>query len=159
MRRTLSVIGTLLAVAGIASANNLKQKLVQQKAKDLAETAVLHNYGDDDDCHLNLYQPPAVSIPDCNCTFTPLPGLGLGTVESFNQQAVIFQEANLQSVPDTQYTQICQSECCECENEAHSSCSAASKNRTFTITGSICVLETLDEAEQGHAKEKSKGNA
>ena len=87
-----------MAVAGITSANNLKQKLVQQKAKDLAETAVSMYT---DDCQLPIYQPPPVSIPDCNCTFTPLPGLGLGTVESFSQQAVIFQEANLQSVPDT----------------------------------------------------------
>ena len=103
MRRTLTLVGTLLAVAGVASANNLKNKLVQQKAKDLAESAVM-NYNLDDDCQAPIYQPPVISVPDCNCTLTQLPGLGVGIVEGFSQQAVTYQEANLQSVPDTQYT-------------------------------------------------------
>jgi hypothetical protein len=156
MRRTLTLVATLLAVVGVASANNLKNKLVQQKAKELSESSATMDYnwdGHDDD-----YQPD-IKVKDCNCTFTPLPCLGEGCYEGFAQQAVVCQEANLVCVPDTQYTQICQSECSECENEAHASCSVASKNRTFTISGSICVLETVDESEQGHAKENSKGNA
>ena len=74
MRRTLTLIGTLLAVAGVASANNLKNKLVQQKAKDLAESAEMR-INLDDNC-----LPPNIQIPDCNCTFTQMPGLGAGSV-------------------------------------------------------------------------------
>jgi hypothetical protein len=79
MRRTLTLIGTLLAVAGVASANNLKNKLVQQKAKDLAESAEMR-INLDDNCLPPVYQPPNIQIPDCNCTFTQLPGLGAGSV-------------------------------------------------------------------------------
>ena len=79
MRRTLTLIGTLLAVAGVASANNLKNKLVQQKAKDLAESAEMR-INLDDDCLPPVYQPPCITIPDCNCTFTQMPGLGAGSV-------------------------------------------------------------------------------
>jgi hypothetical protein len=63
----------------------------------------------------------------------------------------------VESVPDTQFTQICQSNCCACEEEAHAAYSNAVKNRTFTISGSISVLETLAVQEMGQGEQNSQG--
>ena len=63
----------------------------------------------------------------------------------------------MQSVPDTQYSQICQSNCCSCEEEAHAAYTNARNNRTFTLSGSISLLETLRVQEQGRGRENSQG--
>jgi len=65
----------------------------------------------------------------------------------------------LSSVPDTQFSQICQSNCCACEEEAHASYQNEAKNRTFVIQGSISVLETLSKIEAGQARENSQGRS
>jgi hypothetical protein len=71
----------------------------------------------------------------------------------------VYQESNLKIVADTQYSQICQSNCCECAEEAHSSVATQQKNRTFSISGSIQVLENLYLQECGEAAEESYGRA
>jgi len=63
----------------------------------------------------------------------------------------------LASVPDTQYSQICQSNCCACEEEVHAGYTNQKKKRTFDIEGSISVLETLRVQDAGRARENSKG--
>ena len=67
--------------------------------------------------------------------------------EGFEQRAEASNVVTLASVPDTAFTQICQSNCCECAEAVHASLSAATKNRTFTIAGAISVLETVEFAE------------
>lgn len=69
------------------------------------------------------------------------------------------QSSLLTAVPDTQFTQICQSNCCACEEEVHASYDNAAKNRTFSIYGSISVLESVSRREYGQAREKSDGRS
>jgi hypothetical protein len=73
----------------------------------------------------------------------------------FSQEALALQQSLLTAVPDTQYSQICQTNCCSCEAEAHASYDKEEKNRTFVISGSISVLETLRKIESGQARENS----
>jgi hypothetical protein len=85
--------------------------------------------------------------------------LSSGILESGQEESSVLQTAFLSTVPDTQFTQICQSNCCECAEEAHSSFANQQKNRTFTISGSIQVLENLYLQESGQAAENSFGRA
>lgn len=128
------------------------------KAKNLAQETdggAVQSY--DDWCEGSLTELPPVQLPECPCEFTNLPGLGSGLNNGYRTEAEAIQAEFLASVPDTQYSQICQSNCCACEEEAHAGYTNARKNRTFTIAGSISVLETLRIQEQGRARENSEG--
>ena len=61
----------------------------------------------------------------------------------------------MRAVPDTAFTQICQSNCCECAEASHMAVAAALKNRSFQIMGSINVIETLTVREKKRAAENS----
>ena len=81
-RRLITTLGALIAVVGFVQANPLKQRLVQQKAKELAAVAC---YNDDDSCVLPpLTIPDLAPLPDCNCTFTQIPALGAGLYEGYS---------------------------------------------------------------------------
>ena len=145
-------------LAGAFASNTVKNRLGQMNAKNLAQEA--GNGGvqaGGDWCPDGITELPAVELPECDCEFTQLPGLGAGLNNGFRTEAEARQSEFLQSVPDTQYSQICQSNCCSCEEEAHASYANQQKNRTFTISGSISVLETLRVQEAGRAREKSEG--
>ena len=98
-------------------------------------------------------------LPECPCNFTEFPPLGGAILQGFSQEAQALQSALLTSVPDTAFSQICQSNCCACESEAHASYSNLQKNRTFTIAGSISVIEQLQVQESGQASENSEGRS
>ena len=146
--------------AGAFASNTVKNRLGQMNAKNLAQEAGNGGVGagsGGDWCPDGLTELPAVELPECPCQFTQLPGLGAGLNNGFKTEAQALQSEFLQSVPDTQFSQICQSNCCSCEEEAHAAISNAQKNRTFTISGSISVLETLSVQEAGRARENSQG--
>jgi hypothetical protein len=145
-------------LAGAFAADTIRNRLGQLNSKTLAqETKGGLQSGDDCWCDGDLAELPAVELPECPCNFQPLPGLGAGLNGGFENRAEVLQAELLRSVPDTQYSQICQSNCCSCEEEAHAGYTNQRKNRTFTISGSISVLETLRVQEQGRARENSEG--
>jgi hypothetical protein len=140
-----------LLFAGVTVNAQLKAKM----AKNLAQQ-------EDDACFDDLgeIELPSVDLPECPCNFTDLSGgLGSGVNQGFTSSAQALSATVLTTVPDTEYDQICQSECCACEEEAHASYDKALKKRTFTINGSISVLETLSAIEKGQAKENSQGKS
>lgn len=63
--------------------------------------------------------------------------------------------SELAAVPDTQFNQFCQTNCCECAEAAHAALAVQAKNRVFNITGSISVLERVFFAERERAAEES----
>eukprot|EP00347_Sterkiella_histriomuscorum_P014626 403360162 len=156
--KTKSTIILLALVAGTFAAGNMKNKLAQMNSKTLAQNS---NGGDlqlnEDICNLSFGDLPSVELPECPCQFSELPGLGAGLNTGYSQEALVLQQNLLSTVPDTQYSQICQSNCCACEEEAHASYANEAKNRTFVIQGSISVLETLRKIEAGQARENSQG--
>jgi len=99
----------------------------------------------------------AIEIEDleCPCPFSELPGLGNGLSQGFEQRGEATQVTQLSAVPDTQFNQICQTNCCECAEAAHAALAIQAKNRTFTIAGSISVLEEVFFAERQRAAENS----
>lgn len=107
--RTVLLLG--LAVGAMSA--QMKQKLAQQADRSLAQEISCEPT-------IQAVLPPLVSL-ECPCNFTALPGLGAGINLGFSQDAAVVQEQHLDSVPDTQFTQICQSNCCECNEEAHTS--------------------------------------
>jgi hypothetical protein len=141
----MTVLKSIVLVALIAGAfaAPLKQKLAQQNAG----------------CDIPVPTIPVITLPECTCNFTVLPGLGAGINQGQSEEATVVQQSLLSTVPDTQFSQICQSNCCECAEEAHSSFANQQKNRTFSISGSIQVLENLYLQENGQAAEQSYGRA
>ncbi|CDW74208.1 UNKNOWN [Stylonychia lemnae] len=149
----------ILLVAGAFASPNMRNVLSQQKAKQLAEVS---NAGKGDlwnDCDMDLGQVPEPELHDCECKLHDLPGLGAGTNTGYHAEALAAQGSLLTTVPDTQYSQICQSNCCSCEQEAHTSQEKEGKNRTFVISGSISVFETLRLQSCGNSREKSQGQS
>lgn len=71
------------------------------------------------DCDLSFGDLPEIALPDCPCEFSELPGLGSGVNQGYSQEALVLQQNLLSTVPDTAYSQISQSNCCSCEEEAH----------------------------------------
>ncbi len=67
--------------------------------------------------------------------------------------------SQLAAVPDTEFNQICQTNCCECAEAAHAALAVQAKNRTFTIQGNISVLERVYFAERERAAENSQSVA
>jgi ArsR family metal-binding transcriptional regulator len=83
-----------------------------------------------------------------------MPPLGGALLSSVSQNAVVTQATSTSSTPDTQFNQVCQTNCCECAEAAHASLAVQAKNRTFTITGGITVLEQVYFAERERAAEE-----
>ncbi|CDW76381.1 UNKNOWN [Stylonychia lemnae] len=178
---TSKAVILMALIAGTFAATNIQKKLGQMNAKNLAQNAgggsLGGDVGGDWNCDLsNLGQIPDIELPECPCNlkiyqaqvmqieikmvnFTQLPGLGAGTNTGFSQEALALQQSLLTQIPDTQYSQICQSNCCACEEEAHAAYQNEAKNRTFVISGSISVLETLRKIESGQARENSQGQS
>ena len=104
---------------------------------------------------LNL---PSLDV-SCPCTFHQLPGLGAGLSQGYQQHVEATQVQELAATPDTEYNQICQTNCCECAEAAHAALAIQAKNRTFTIQGSISVLERVYLAERERAAENSESFA
>lgn len=69
--KILVSFGVLVAL-GLAAPQTLKQKLVQQGANNLAQTAVETELGVEgcptDDCPIRDFPP--VKLPDCDCCFS-----------------------------------------------------------------------------------------
>ena len=152
--------------AGIIAASpaSLKNRLGQKNIKNLAEvpTTIVTSVGEGEmpTCEisgagLNL---PSLDV-ECPCNFSQLPGLGAGISQGYKQHAEASQVTELNAVPDTQYNQICQTNCCECAESAHAALAIQAKNRTFTIQGAISVLERVYIAERERAAENSESFA
>jgi hypothetical protein len=156
-RNTLLLVALFAGVIAAAPQPTLKNRLGQMNAKNLAQVqggsgGILEGGVD-----CGELPPLTVDLPDlnCPCEFTELPGLGAGLSQSFQQKAEATQVSQLAAVPDTQLNQICQTNCCECAEAAHAALAVQAKNRTFTIEGSISVLERVYFAERERAAENS----
>lgn len=98
---------------------------------------------------------PSLDV-SCPCTFHQLPGLGAGLSQGYQQHVEATQVSELAATPDTEYNQICQTNCCECAEAAHAALAIQAKNRTFTIQGAISVLERVYLAERERSAENSE---
>ena len=162
MRSNTILLVALFAGAIYAAPNTqptLKKSLGQMSAKNLAQTEWSDSM---DECQI----PPDFgagfdneTILECPCNFTQLPGLGAGQSQGFEQRGEVTQVQSLSAVPDTQFNQICQTNCCECAESAHVALAIQAKNRTFTIQGAINVLERVYFAERERAAENSQSLA
>jgi hypothetical protein len=77
-----SLVLLFALAAGTLASGNMKQKLAQMNAKNLAQNV---NKGGnlavgegDNNCSINFGELPQVQLPECPCQFTNLPGLGAG---------------------------------------------------------------------------------
>jgi hypothetical protein len=111
--------------AGVIAAapQGLKNRLGQKNIKNLAEIPAVQQLtaeGDYCECDLPMgsLSLPALDV-ECPCQFTQLPGLGAGISQGYKQHAEASQVTELNAVPDTQFNQICQTNCCECAESAH----------------------------------------
>lgn len=154
-------------VAGIIAAapQGLKNRLGQKNIKNLAEIPALTQETPavtPETCTCEL-PTGALTLPEldvsCPCEFHNLPGLGAGVAQGYKQYAEATQSQELQAVPDVQFNQICQTNCCECAEAAHAALAIQAKNRTFTIQGAISVLERVYLAERERAAENSESFA
>lgn len=148
--------------AGAFANEGIKNRLGQASAKTLAQEGAKGNLGAGEvSCGGNLGQIPEVTLPECPCEFVDLNNLGLGQGihNGFEQRAHVEQTNLLQSIPDSQFSQVCQSNCCACEDEDHASYTNAEKQRTFNIQGSITVSESVRFQEEGKAREVSEGRS
>lgn len=157
----------LLALfAGIIAAapqNSLKTRLGQKGSKNLAQAQMTTlNAGEmtPDSCSCGDLSGENLSLPaldvSCPCNFHQLPGLGAGTTQGYQQHVEATQVSELAATPDTEYNQICQTNCCECAEAAHAALAIQAKNRTFTIQGAISVLERVYLAERERSAENSE---
>jgi len=154
--------------AGIIAAapQGLKNRLGQKSVKNLAEIPALTQEvpvtPTEETCSCEL-PTGALTLPEldvtCPCEFHALPGLGAAVAQGYKQYAEATQSQELQAVPDTQFNQICQTNCCECAEAAHAALAIQAKNRTFTIQGAISVLERVYLAERERAAENSESFA
>jgi len=62
-------------------------------------------------------------------------------------------------VPDTAFSQFCQTNCCECAEAAHTALAVQRTNRTFEIRGKISVHEKVYFAERERAAEESESES
>ena len=95
----------------------------------------------------------------CPCAFQNLSALGAGNLQAYQQNVQALQAVALTEVPDTAFQQVCQTECCECAESAEAAIAVQAKNRTFTISGSISVLEEVEYAQRQRAAEQSIGKS
>lgn len=89
---------------------------------------------------------PELPELECPCTFQNLSTLGAGNLQAYQQNVQALQAIALTEVPDTAFQQVCQTTCCECAESAEAAIAVQAKNRTFTISGSISVLEEVEYA-------------
>ena len=159
------LLALFAGVIAAAPQNSLKTRLGQKGAKNLAQSEIV-NLGSDAsagaECNCDISGAnlglPALNV-ECPCAFHTLPGLGAGLSQGYQQHAEATQVSELAAVPDTQYNQICQTNCCECAEAAHAALAVQAKNRTFTIQGAISVLERVYLAERERSAENSESVA
>lgn len=135
---------------------------VQQRVKNLAQEGNLgQGNGGEAICGGGLGQIPEVVLPECTCDFQDLGsgGLGSGLLQGFEQRAHVEQTNLLTAIPDSQFSQITQSNSCACEDEEHAAFTNGRKDRVFNINGSITVSETIRFQEEGKAREVSEGRS
>jgi len=130
-------------------------------AKNLAQVEVAQSDATDADVDWSGCEIPVglgeigLENLSCPCNFSTLPGLGAGLSQGFQQFAEARQVQSLSATPDTQFNEICQTNCCECAESAHAALAIQAKNRTFTIQGAISVLERVYFAERERAAEEA----
>ena len=81
--KTKTTVLLLALVAGTFAAGNMKQRLAQMNANNLAEmSGEGSNLGagsiTGSGCDISFADIPAVNMPECTCQFSQLPGLGAG---------------------------------------------------------------------------------
>lgn len=171
MRNTQKAAVLLLLVAGaFAGSAPIKTKLGQLNAKTLAQVQGGNAGGEEAAggqggaggagyVGSRLRQGAAgQAYPlECPCEFSQLPQLGAGLTSNLASHLEQSQVQELRSVPDTQYNEICQANCCECSQAAQAAQGYETKNRTFVINGAITVLEEISIASNAQANEYSKG--
>lgn len=155
------LLALFAGVIAAAPQNSLKTRLGQKGSKNLAQAQIANLASGDStaECqcdigseNLNL---PSLDV-SCPCTFHQLPGLGAGLSQGYQQHVEATQVSELAATPDTEYNQICQTNCCECAEAAHAALAIQAKNRTFTIQGAISVLERVYLAERERSAENSE---
>ncbi len=158
------LLALFAGVIAAAPQNSLKTRLGQKGSKNLAQAqiAALTSHDNTSECqcdigsdNLNL---PSLDV-SCPCTFHQLPGLGAGLSQGYQQHVEATQVSELAATPDTEYNQICQTNCCECAEAAHAALAIQAKNRTFTIQGAISVLERVYLAERERSAENSESKS
>lgn len=157
MRTSTSILLLALFAGAIAAQGTIRNRLAQNNAKNLAQSWDSNWV----DCGEDIAQPPELNLTtlECPCNFSALPGLGGGLSQSFQQRAEATQVSEVAAVPDTEFQQICQTNCCECAQAAHAALAVQAKNRTFTISGAISVLERVFLAERERAAEQAISEA
>jgi hypothetical protein len=160
------LVALFAGIIAAAPQNTLKTRLGQKGAKNLAQSenpVILGSHADECNTDMGSLGSGSLDLPSldvsCPCTFTELPGLGAGLSQGFQQHVEATQVQELAAVPDTQYNQICQSNCCECAEAAHAAVAFQAKNRTFTIQGAISVLERVTLAERERSAENSESKS
>ena len=154
-------IVALFAGVIAAAPQGIKNRLGQKNVKNLAEVPSTSSLTSEEmtcDVSLGDLNLPELNV-ECPCNFSQLPGLGSGISQGYKQHAEASQVTELSAIPDSQYNQICQTNCCECAESAHAALAIQAKNRTFQIQGSISVLERVYLAERERAAENSESFA
>lgn len=54
-----------------------------------------------ENCQLPAVTFPEITLPECPCNFSQIPGLGAGINQGFSQEAQALQSSLLTSIPDT----------------------------------------------------------
>jgi hypothetical protein len=158
------LLALFAGVIAAAPQSSLKTRLGQKAANNLAQSEIVNLGAGEATCDCNAEVNtsnlglPALNV-ECPCAFHTLPGLGAGLSQGYQQHAEATQVSELAAVPDTQYNQICQTNCCECAEAAHAALAIQAKNRTFTIQGAISVLERVYLAERERSAENSESVA
>jgi hypothetical protein len=156
MKKTLILLG--LSAYALA-APTLKSRLAQTKARTVEEPPV--EAGDDCGCPLEL---PALEL--CTAELTEVVGGGVGSTEcdqgvGTGYGAAVYESSgeDIVSTPDTLWTSTSESECAACNVGQHASSSCGSRTRTYAISGSIEIAETIAYDEDGCSHEESRGHS
>lgn len=114
----------LLAGAFAAPTQSIKNRLGQVNAKNLAQAQYNGNgvgngtNGGYLDCDVEAMIPnftlPTLPFVECPCVFNPLPGVGAAEQTGLQQRLQQSSVLAVQQIPDTAFSQICRSNCCEC---------------------------------------------
>jgi hypothetical protein len=92
---TTRAVILLAFIAGTFATGGIKKQLGQANARNLAQNNGgngLGQGGDISGCDLsNLGQIPEITLPECPCNFTELPGLSSGVNTGFSQEALALQ--------------------------------------------------------------------
>jgi hypothetical protein len=139
MKSTLIILGCV-AYSALAVSTSIKEKLGQAKKNALAEQA-------------------------CTCTLSGavgagngLPSLGQGVYAGSSQSAEVSEGQAVMSVPDTQYSEVCQQAVCECNSQTQAAVLSATRTRVYTVNGTVDAAESDIFAAQGTAQQASSGS-